>query len=434
LEEQRIGRIYLNLVKGWFGSVWDTLFPRGLRRSRWLPIFVIALVVALPIVAWRLHRLGRFGYLKREIQGVPQGTPQVGPQPGGMDPIVLIREQTPGSNIPQFRSVTLLPGLGMEVLQITAFVPDKGEVDLLAAPTLDELAYGKTPMRTGANDRWGALELPWSGLLTGVLTPVGSALRTTWHGKTIEAPTDTPARSTAEGGMLVTLSADSVHSNPAGRPTTVSAGFKDVDFDQHWTSKTDVSVSVTLSASTIDLTVTAKNVGDQPEPMGIGWHPRFIIPSGQRSSAEVRMPSGDQLEIADRVKGTPSGKFTAPSALLARFQGHPGVVGVESIDEAMVHPRPGVMDSGIVLEVRDPASAFGLRMKALSDSIRELRMTSAAGSNYVSLGTQTNLDDPFGKEWNGAEPPIATLAPGQSAEWKIQLEIFGVSGHGTAPR
>jgi hypothetical protein len=92
------------------------------------------------------------------------------------------------------------------------------------------------------------------------------------------------------------------------------------------------------------------------------------------------------------------------------------------------------MDAGIAMELRDPASAFGLRMKALSDSIRELRMTSAAGSNYVSLGTQTNLDDPFGKEWTGDEPAITTLAPGQSAEWKIQLEIFPLTGHGGAGR
>jgi aldose 1-epimerase len=421
--------MYLNLIARWFGGLWDVLFPRGFRRSRWLPLVVIALVVALPIVAWRLHRLGRFGYLKREIQGVAQVTPQIGPRPGGMDPIVLQRDQTAGSNMPEFRSVTLLPGLGMEVLQITAFVPNKGEVELLEAPSAKNIADGTMPMRTGPNDRWGALELPWSGLLTGVLTPVGSSLRTAWRGKTIEAPTDNPARAISEGGMLGTLSADSIQAKPEGRPTTASATFKGTDFDQHWISKTDVTVSVTMSASTIDLAVTAKNVGDQPEPMGIGWHPRFVIPSGERSSAEVRMPLGDELDIADHIKGTPSGRFTTPNALLARFQGHPGVVGVESIDEIVAHPRAGLMDNGFALEVRDPASEFGLRMRALSDSIRELRMSSTAGSKYVSLGTQTNLDDPFGKEWAGGEAAIETLAPGQTAEWKVQLEIFPVSNH-----
>jgi aldose 1-epimerase len=316
----------------------------------------------------------------------------------------------------------------MEVLQITAFIPNKGEVELLAAPTLKDMAEGTTPSRTGPNDRWGALELPWSGVMTGVLTPVGSAVRTGWHGKTIEATTDTAVRGYAEGGLLGTLNADSFQSSPDTHPTTASALFKGVDFDEHWPSKTEVTVTATLTATTIDLTVTAKNVGDQPEPMGIGWHPRFIIPSGRRAAAEVRLPNGEQLEIADHVKGVPSGKFVAPGPIMNRFQGHPGALSIESIDEIVVHPKPGVVDSGISAEVRDPASEFGLRMKSQSDNIRELRVTSPSESNYVTLGTQTNLDDPFGKEWP-AETAIMTLAPGQSTQWKVQLEIFSISSH-----
>jgi galactose mutarotase-like enzyme len=434
LEEQRIGMMYLNLVKGWFGGLWDRLFPRGVRRSRWVPLLAIAVIVALPIVAWRLHRLGRFGYLKREIQGVPQAGPPVGPRPGGVDPIVLTRSQTVGSNLPEFRSVTLLPGLGMEILQITASVPDKGDVELLAGPTLKDLAEGTTPMRVGPNDRWGALELPWAGLVTGVLTPVGTALRTSWHGKTIEAPTDTGVRGIAEGGMLAGLNADTFQSSPETNPTVASATFKGVDFDGHWTSKTDVTVKATLSATTLELTVTATNVGDQPEPMGIGWHPRFLIVSGHRDAVEVRLPNGEQLEIADHVKGIPSGRFAAPSPLLNRFQNRAGVLGVESIDESVVDPKAGLLDSGVVAEIRDPDSDFGLRMKAESEGMREVRLSSPASANYVSVGMQTNLDDPFGKEWSAATPAIATLAPGQSAQWKVQLEIFPVAHHGAAGR
>ncbi len=48
-----------------------------------------------------------------------------------------------------------------------------------------------------------------------------------------------------------------------------------------------------------------------------------------------------------------------------------------------------------------------------------------AGANYVSLGMQTNYDDALGKEWNG--DGIVTLAPGQSLEWKVRLEIFAIT-------
>ena len=119
--------MYLNLFKRWLSKVWDGMFPRGLRRSPALPIIAILLVVVGPIVAWKLHRLGRFGALKREIKGDNEVQVPVGPRPGGLDPIVLKRADTT-SGTPEFRSATLLPGLGMEVLQITAFIPGKGVV------------------------------------------------------------------------------------------------------------------------------------------------------------------------------------------------------------------------------------------------------------------------------------------------------------------
>jgi aldose 1-epimerase len=69
-------------------------------------------------------------------------------------------------------------------------------------------------------------------------------------------------------------------------------------------------------------------------------------------------------------------------------------------------------------------------MTAVSSSIRELRVTTPSGADYVSLGMQTNYDDPLGKEWTGSETPsIDALLPGQAVEWKIRLEIFPISSH-----
>jgi hypothetical protein len=91
------------------------------------------------------------------------------------------------------------------------------------------------------------------------------------------------------------------------------------------------------------------------------------------------------------------------------------------------------MDSGESAEIRDPESQFGIRMTAVSDNMRELRLNSPGGSNYVSLGMQTNLDDPFGKEWASGDT-IDTLMPGQTAEWKLRLEIFSISNHPASSR
>jgi aldose 1-epimerase len=435
LDEQRIGMMYLNLFKRWVGGLWDDLFPKGFRRSPALPILVILLVVVCPIVAWKMHRLGRFGRIKRELAGQAEMAPVIGPRPGGLDPIVLTRTQTPGNNMPEFRSATLLPGMGLEVLQITAFVPSRGEIELLAAPTPKDISDGTTPNRSGPNDNWGGVEAPWAGLLTGSLAPLGTSFRMTWRGRTLESPTEIAGRGMSEDGLLSALGADTTDLTPEPSPTTATATFRATDFDQHWPSKNDVTVAVTLGARTIDLDVMVKNIGDQPEPMGIGWHPRFSIPSGNRDAAELRLPNGQLLEIGDAAKGIPTGRMVPAGASISRFQQRPWPIGPESVDGSLAHLKSGVMDTGLSAEVRDPGSEFGLRMTAVSDNIRELRVSSPSGANYVSLGTQTNFDDPLGKEWGGADNlSIPDLLPGQTAEWKVRLEIFSVANHSAATR
>ena len=425
--------MYLNLFKRWLGRLWDGLFPKGFSRSPALPLSVVLLVIVVPIVAWKLHRLGRFGQIKREIAGQSQVAPALGPRPGGMDPVVLTRAQTPGNNMPEFRSATLLPGMGMRVLQITAFVPSRGEIELLAAPSPKDIAGGTTPNRSGPNDNWGGIEAPWSGLLTGSMAPTGTSFRTTWRGRTLESPTETTGRGMSEDGLLSSLGADTTGLTPEPSPATATATFRGTDFDQHWSSKNDVTVAVTLSARRIDLDVTVKNVGDQPEPMGIGWHPRFVIPSGNREAAELRLPNGELLEIGDAAKGIPSGKTIAAGMGISRFQQRPWPIGAAAVDASIVHLKSGLMDAGVSAEVRDPESEFGLRMTAISDTIRELRVSAPNDAKYVSLGTQTNFDDPLGKEWGGADNlAISALLPGQTAEWKVRLEIFSVANHSAA--
>ena len=309
MEEQRIGVMYWNLVKSWFVHRWDHLFPRGLRRSSTLPFLVILTLVALPSLGYYLHMRGRFSILKRQIKGERQGPAVSVARPGGVEPLVLTRTLTLGSNMAEFRSVTLLPGLGMDVLQLTASLPERGEMQLLAAPTAEDLVNGTAPARTGVNDAHGALEAPWGGLLMGMPTPVGTTIRTVWHGNAIEVPSDGVDSNRSSGGLLTLLSTDTAETTTQPQGEVTLATFHASDFNQHWPSKTDILVDVTLGPRTLELTVTAKNVGDQPEPMGVGWHPRFTVPSGDRDGAEVRLPLGEQMEFATAAQGVPSGRF-----------------------------------------------------------------------------------------------------------------------------
>jgi hypothetical protein len=80
------------------------------------------------------------------------------------------------------------------------------------------------------------------------------------------------------------------------------------------------------------------------------------------------------------------------------------------------------------LELRNPHAGYGLRLTALSPNVRAVRISAPGGADYVSLGLQTNLDDPFGKEWASPEGGgMVNLAPGETMEWGVRMEIFAVA-------
>src|SRR5947209_10660973 len=57
---------------------------------------------------------------------------------GGEPVVVLKRPQNTDQSKPQFLTATVLPGRGMAVLQITAYVPGKGEGEVFNAPSLGD--------------------------------------------------------------------------------------------------------------------------------------------------------------------------------------------------------------------------------------------------------------------------------------------------------
>ena len=54
----------------------------------------------------------------------------------GGEKIVTLTRKPISTTKPEFTSVTLAPGRGMELLQVTANFPGKGNVDVLASPDL----------------------------------------------------------------------------------------------------------------------------------------------------------------------------------------------------------------------------------------------------------------------------------------------------------
>jgi galactose mutarotase-like enzyme len=402
-----------------------------------LTVIALTLVLVGLAFGWREHRLGQFAQLKKELGKKP--VVDVTLRPGGQDVVELQRSQLLGGSVPEFLSATLLPGRGMNLLQIKAYLPQKGEVNLLASPSLEEatrLLNGKDADANGAKSMamGASIEVPWAGRIFGTPTPDGKSVTTMWHGLSLTLPTDArngygAGGAVAAGGLLLAQASDSLNNTVMPDGGEIQAIFRAGSFRGRWPSQTEITTTVALNGRAIDMKIIAHNTGNTPEPIGIGWHPRFAILNGQRGQMMLRLPRGQRIEVKDRRSGQLSGKLLPVEGTEYDFTGHTGAkLGALYLDDTFVHLQAGLMEDGPVAELRDPENGYGLRITVMSSTIKAMRIYAPSDGSFISIEPQFNYDDPFGREWAKTEDTgMVVLQPGQSTQWKIRLEIFSLN-------
>ena len=374
-----------------------------------------------------LHRL-------RETVTVQQDTPAPPSGPGGQDPILLVRHTSESGNEPEFTSATLLPGRGFNLWQLTAYLPGRGETSLLLSPPMADTTNVLSGSGTDSNgsastDFGGAFLAPWAAQLAGGPAPGTGILQTQWQGQRLSFPSTAPGSSLSTEGLLLSRGADSTQTAVLPDGQSAQALFHAGSFFGDWPSNTDLTVNVELSGHTLDMTITAKNVGTIEEPFGIGWHPYFAIPSGNRSNATLVIPSSNRAEPPDRHTGISSGNLLPVADTPYDFNKAGGThLGNLALDETYVDLHTGVLADGPIAELRDPAANYGLRVIPLSGNVTNFRVIAPAAKPWVSIGPNMNMADPFGHEWDKLDTNgMVILRPGDSVQWKVRLEIFSLS-------
>jgi galactose mutarotase-like enzyme len=353
------------------------------------------------------------------------------PEIGGQKVILLSRAAVSATR-PEFTSITVAPGRGMEIIQITANFPGKGNVDVLASP---DLAVAKKMLDVEDDDsgdlgyRLGsAFLVPYPNRIRGKLSADGKTLTTAWQGRSLTLPANNSghlagAERHAMHGLILKAKTSEirVNSNPGGQQVTgvIHAG----DFGGHWFSKTDLIITITLSAEAIDASIAAHNVGSEAEPMAIGWHPYFNLPSGNRAQARVRIPASSLAEVDGYDNVFPTGKILPVAGTRFDLRAVGGKqLGTEFFDDNWSNlDRKG---GAVTVEVIDPAAHYGVKIEGLSPEIKTIQMYAPPDKNFVAIEHQYNFADPFGKEWNGMDTGMATLKPGESANWQVRLRLF----------
>src|SRR4051812_48927709 len=83
---------------------------------------------------------------------------------GGEQVATLERPKLNDQSKPQFLQVQVAPGLGMNILQVKAFIPGKGDIDLFASPSLADMKKKLEENNEYGNENFkvaGALLVPY---------------------------------------------------------------------------------------------------------------------------------------------------------------------------------------------------------------------------------------------------------------------------------
>jgi galactose mutarotase-like enzyme len=350
----------------------------------------------------------------------------------GGQKVVTLTRAADSQTKPEFTSITLAPGRGMEILQITANFPGKGNVEVLASPDLagskkmldvDDDGFGNLGYRLGS-----VFLAPYPNRIRGKLSADGKTLTTEWHGHTITLPANNIGKNPgaerhAMHGLILKAKTDDVKVTQLPGGSQVTGVIHGGDFGGHWLSKTDLVITVTLTASAVDATIVAYNIGGEAEPFALGWHPYFNFPSGDRKQVLIRIPGATMAEVDNYDNVFPTGKLLPVKG--SRFDlSAPGGVALGSNYFDDNWSNLDWKGGAATVEVIDPAAHYGVKIEGLSPEIKTIQMYAPPDKNFAAIEHQYNFADPFGKEWGKMDTEMVTLKPGESTKWHVRLRVF----------
>ncbi|MBT9332977.1 aldose 1-epimerase [Paracidobacterium acidisoli] len=357
--------------------------------------------------------------------------------------VTLTRKATGNGARPEFLSLTFLPGRGMNVFQIKASIPGRGDISVLNSPSVETVAArlnGTGMDRTGgASVGFGeAFLIPYPNRIFGQASPDGTTLTTQWHGRTIVLPAFPRRRETAATpapagppdnmgmvmhGLILKSQAQDVQTQTTADGQTATAVIHAGDFGGHWLSKTDLHFTFALTGEAVDETITATNVGSEDEPIAIGAHPYFALPSGDRGQARIHVPASMMAVVNNYHQEFPTGQLKPVKGTIYDYRSPEGAaLDDHALDDNFSHLQR--THGAVEVKVIDPAANYGVDVDGLSPEIKTVQIYSPQGRKFVAVEEQFNFVDPFGKEWKGMDTGMVTLHPGQSTTWRLRLRLF----------
>jgi galactose mutarotase-like enzyme len=355
-----------------------------------------------------------------------------GPPLIGGAPVVTLTARDPPPEGPAFLEAQVLPGRGMMLLQAKLRLASGEIVEALHAPGVAQAAAaldgGPDDFAGDASFSFGgAILLPYANRIRGEPVAGAREIRTTVAGRPARLPRNWGGKAPgaaqyAMHGLI--LDAAVAFAQPA--PDRLTGRLDAGDFGGRWPGRLALDFEWRLEGGRLGLSVQARNVGAAPTAVGIGWHPYFALPSGDRSQARLRLTAGARAEVDNYDEVLPTGRLL-PVAGTAYDFSEPTGKPLRDLYLDDCFTALARAEGRLVVEVSDPAGGLGLRIASPSPAVKAVQVYAPTDQAFVVIEPQFNLADPFGPEWPaGLDTGMAPLPPGASATYQAVVEAFAV--------
>ena len=350
---------------------------------------------------------------------------------GGL-PLVTLSAQDARPTGPAILQAEVLPGRGMMLLQARVRLASGKLVDVLHAPqpaeAAKELCGGPEDFNGNKSFAFGGAVLaPYANRIRGRPLEGAREIETEVAGHMVRLPRNwggkaKGAEQYAMHGLI--LDAEAPFEQPA--PNRLTGRLEAGDFDGRWPGRLSFGFEWRLEGGGLALTITARNMGETPAPLGLGWHPYFALPSGDRRQARLRLLAGARTEVNDYDEVLPTGRLLPVAGTPYDFNGPDGAaLGELYLDDCFTDlPRTG---GAITVEILDPTADYALSITTRCAQVKAVQVYAPPDQAFVVVEPQFNLADPFGREWPpGVDTGMATLPPGESLTYDVRVDASTV--------
>jgi aldose 1-epimerase len=357
----------------------------------------------------------------------------------GGAPVIRLRARDVPAEGPALIEAEVLPGRGMMLLQAKLRLPSGEIVDAIEAPSAqaaaDKLSGGPDDFAGNASFSFGgAILAPYANRIRGRALETSREIETVVAGHTVRLPRNWGGKAPgaaqyAMHGLILKAAVTWRQDDPAHAAGWLDAG----DFDGRWPGRLRFGFEWRLAKGALTLRVRAQNIGREPSPVGIGWHPYFRVPSGWRASARLFVPASARVTVNDYDEVLPTGHVESIQGGPYDFSAAGGRALQDAyLDDCFTDLRRS--DGRALVQVLDPGSGVGLEITSPSPKVRAFQIYAPPDKAFVVAEPQFNLADPFGAEWRARDTGMVMVPPGGAASYEATVSAFALDGREAVKR